>query len=243
MYPDESHPLSPVIGSQARGPGRDHICAACSRLNEAGVHVAILAGFLRVARRAGCILHARKELVFPHKIGPIVLLGPKGCEIGMTRFACVRRFVAVMARHALGHFGNALLSRKSHFVKALVAGLARGLLVGDVKLMVEKKFTLGVFKCSVGGNVVGRMAIGAVVGELLLVTALAIGFLCQEVVGGDFARGRSVMAILACDPGILDVKLVREFDELSAVLVERSLTRLHHKGRCNDQRQHGGKYQ
>ena len=49
VHSGKRHSLTTIVGRQARGAGRHHVCTAGSRLNQAGIDMAILTRFLRVA--------------------------------------------------------------------------------------------------------------------------------------------------------------------------------------------------
>ena len=223
VYPCERHSLSTVVRRQAGGPGRNEIRTARGSLNESGVHVAVLTGLLRMAHGAAGILHACKELVLSREIRPIMLFGAKRCEIRVACLACIRRFVPVMATHALRHFRDALFRGERHLVKALVTILARELLIIEVKCVIEFQITLRVFECNIRGNVVRGVAVGAVVRELFFMAGLAVRFLCQEIIRGGFACRSFPVAVLAPNACLLDMKLMRELDQFSAVLIRERL--------------------
>lgn len=146
--------------------------------------------------------------MFPHKISPVVLFWTKSGKIHMACFTGIRRLAAVVTRHALRHFRDALFCCQSHLVEALVAGLAGELLIGEVKLVIENQVPLGILEGDIRGNIIGRVAVCAVVGELFFVTALTIRLLRQQVVGHKRASSGCIMTILAGDADLLDMKRV-----------------------------------
>lgn len=99
----------------------------------------------------------------------------------MARLACIGSLYIVMARVARRHRGHA--DRAIGGVHIVVAGFALNLLVFTMRLMRKHKLAL-YLSCLVGRLIAAYMAIGAICFELILMAALAVFMLADQIIRG-----------------------------------------------------------
>lgn len=207
----KSHSLAAVNRRQSRGAGRNHVLAGFRSIRQRGSVVAICACFLGMAAHTCCIADACNPLVLADEIRLVVFFGPQRGKIGVARLASIRCFHVIVARRARCHFRQTHALQLLGGIDILMTGLTFDLLAVDMRLVRELQLAQG-FLEHIGCDILACMAIRAVFFHLVRVTRLAILVLGRQVIGSEFARRRSGVAIRAGKARLLDVEFVIELD-------------------------------